>query len=114
VSAWVTPALAAALWTGLLAQPRIGSFGDPWVWLLGGALLLAAAVAGAPRERTCDPALERAGLLERDRADPVEALAPPNATRSTVPALVVALAGSFLLAVNRCRLRTSRSRGCLG
>ena len=99
MSAWLTPALAVALWAGLLAQPGIGAFADAWVWLLGGAVLLAVAVAGAPRNRAGDPALVRAGLIERDCADPVEALAPPNANRSAAPALVIALAGSFLLAV---------------
>jgi competence protein ComEC len=113
VSAWVTPAVAATLWAGLLAQPRIGAFADAWVWLFGGALLLAAAVVGAPRDRTGDPSLVRAGLLERDRADPVEALAPPNVNRSAVPALVVALAGSFLLAVGWGTVHEHRVQGAV-
>jgi competence protein ComEC len=113
VSAWVTPALAATLWAGLLAQPRIGAFADAWVWLFGGALLLAAAVVGAPRDRRSDPALVRAGLLERDREDPVEALAPPNLNRSAVPALTVALAGSFLLAVGWGTVHEHRVQGAV-
>jgi competence protein ComEC len=99
VSAWVTPALAAALWAGLLAQPRVGALAAAWVWMLGGALLLLAAFAAAPPSARGEPALERAGLLERDRADPVEAVAPPNAAHTVVPALLIALVGSFVLAI---------------
>jgi len=113
VSAWVTPALAAALWAGLLAQPGIGRFAEAWVWLFGGALLLAAAVAGAPREPEGDPMLERAGLLARDRADLVESVTPPNAARSFVPALLVALAGSFLLAVGWGAVHEHRVQGAV-
>jgi competence protein ComEC len=113
VSAWVTPALAAVLWAGLLAQPGIGAFADPWVWLLGGALLLAAAVAGAPRDRTCDPALQGAGLLERERADPVEALAPPGGGRSIVPAVLVALVGAFLLCIGWGEVHEHRVQGAV-
>jgi hypothetical protein len=114
VSAWVTPALATALWAGLLAQPRIGRFAEAWVWLLGGALLLAAAVAGAPRDPDGDRVLERAGLLERDRADLLEAVGPPNAGRSSfVPALLVTLAGSFLLAVGWGTVHEHRVQGAV-
>ena len=70
MSAWLTPALAVALWAGLLAQPGIGAFADAWVWLLGGAVLLAVAVAGAPRNRAGDPALVRAGLIAPIRSRP--------------------------------------------
>ena len=113
MSAWVTPALAAALWAGLLAQPRIGRLAEAWVWLFVGALLLVAAVAGAPREPGGDPVLERAGLLGLDGADLVEAVAPPNAARSFVPALLVALAGSFLLAVGWGTVHEHRVQGAI-
>ena len=36
MSAWITPALAAVFWAGLLLQPRIGELVDPWVWLSAG------------------------------------------------------------------------------
>jgi competence protein ComEC len=113
VSAWVTPALAAALWAGLLAQPRIGASADAWVWLLGGAALLAASIASAPRSSGDDPALERAGLLGRDRRDLVEAVAPPSALHSAIPALLVALVGSFLLAVGWGTVHEHRVQGAV-
>ena len=113
MSAWVTPALAAALWAGLLAQPRIGAFADAWVWLLGGALLLAASVVGAPRDPVGGPALERAGLLERDRRDPVDADAPLRSARSATPALLVALTGAFLLAVGWGIVHEHRIQGAV-
>jgi competence protein ComEC len=113
VSSWVTPALAAAMWAALLVQPRIGALADAWVWLFGGALLLAAAVAGAPRDPAGDPALERAGLLERDRTELVEAVAPPNPSRSALPALLIALAGAFLLAVGWGVVHEHRVQGAV-
>lgn len=113
MSAWITPALAAALWAGLLAQPKVGAVVDAWVWLLAGALLLGAAVVGAPRDPTGDPALERAGLLESGRRDPVEAVAPSNPARSAVPALLVALAGAFLLAVGWGVVHEHRVQGAV-
>ena len=48
MSAWITPALAAVFWAGLLLQPRVGEFADPWVWLSAGGGLLGAALALAP------------------------------------------------------------------
>jgi competence protein ComEC len=113
VSAWVTPALASAVWAGLLAQPRIGSFADAWVWVFGGALLLATSIAGAPRSSGDDPALERAGLVERDQRLLVEAVAPPGASRSAVPALLVALAGAFLVAVGWGTVHEHRVQGAV-
>ena len=113
MSGWITPALAAALWAGLLAQPRIGGFADAWVWMLGGALLLAAALFGAPLDVDRDPALERAGLLERDPLDPIESVAPPNPARSAVPALLIALVGSFLLAIGWGDVHEHRVQGAV-
>ena len=113
MSSWVTPALAAAMWAALLVQPRIGALADAWVWLLGGALLFAAAVAGAPRDPAGDPALEGAGLLERDRTELVEAVAPPNPSRSALPALLIALAGAFLLAVGWGDVHEHRVQGAV-
>ena len=51
MSAWITPALAAVFWAGLLLQPLVGRFADPWVWLSGGGALLLLAVAIAPERR---------------------------------------------------------------
>ena len=113
MSAWVTPALAAALWAGLLAQPRIGAFADAWVWLLGGALLLAASVAGAPRATAGDRALERSGLIDHDRCDPVESMTRPNASRSVVPALLVALVGAVLLSIGWGTAHEHRVQGAV-
>src|SRR4029077_257814 len=63
VSAWITPALAAVFWAGLLVQPHVGELVDPWVWLSAGGGLLGAALALAPGRAEGGRALDRAGLI---------------------------------------------------
>ena len=62
MSAWITPALAAVFWAGLLLQPLVGRFADPWAWLGRRALLLVA-VAIAPERRI--EGVARAGGADR-------------------------------------------------
>jgi competence protein ComEC len=113
VSGWITPALAGAVWAGLIAQTKIGSFADAWVWLLGGALLVVGSLAGVPRDPTGPPVLERAGLVERRRPDPVEDVAPASRAASVLPALLVALAGAFVLAVGWGDVHEHRVQGAV-
>ncbi|HEY8115010.1 MAG TPA: ComEC/Rec2 family competence protein, partial [Actinomycetota bacterium] len=112
MSAWITPALAAVFWAGLLAQPRLGDVVDPWVWLSAGGGLLGAALALAPQPAEGTGSLERAGLLERD---PRAAVAPAT-TRYDRPAwlpLGLALIGAVLLAVGWGSLHEHRVRGAV-
>ena len=97
MSAWITLALAAVFWAGLLAQPWIGDVFDPWVWLSAGSGLLGAALALAP-EPEDTRSLERAGLVVRD---PRAAVA-PTPTRHDRPvwlSMGLALIGAGLLAI---------------
>jgi len=101
VSAWITPALAAVFWAGLLLQPRVGEFADPWVWLSAGGGLLGAALALAPGRVKGPGSLERAGLVEagpRDLRDAV-APAPIRRERAVWAPLPLAFVGSLLLAI---------------
>ncbi|MCI0635132.1 MAG: DNA internalization-related competence protein ComEC/Rec2 [Actinobacteria bacterium] len=101
MSAWALPALAAGLWAGLLVRPWIGERVDAWVWLVGGALALAVAVALAPsavpgsntRRRSVRGPLERAGLVSDPAGDPAGGLAFAAGTPS------VAAWGSLVLSV---------------
>jgi len=101
VSAWITPALAAVFWAGLLLQPRVGEFADPWVWLSAGGGLLGAALALARGRAEGPGSLERAGLVQagpRDLRDAV-APAPIRRERAVWAPLPLALVGSLLLAI---------------
>jgi len=101
VSAWITPALAAVFWAGLLLQPRVGEFAGPWVWLSAGGGLLGAALALAPGRVKGPGSLERAGLVEagpRDLRDAV-APAPIRRERAVWAPLPLAFVGSLLLAI---------------
>ena len=112
MSAWITPALAAVFWAGLLAQPRLGDVVDPWVWLSAGGGLLGVALILAPQPAEGTGSLERAGLLERD---PRAAVAPAT-TRHDRPAwlpLGLALIGAVLLAVGWGSLHEHRVRGAV-
>src|SRR5262245_10756508 len=74
---------------------------------------MVAALAGVPRDPSGSTALVRAGLVERDRPDPVQAVAPPSSGRSILPALLVALAGAFLLAVGWGDVHEHRVQGAV-
>ena len=76
MSAWITPALAAVFWAGLLLQPRVGELVDPWVWLATGGGLLGAALALAPGRAEAVTSLERAGLVDTTAGDLRAAVAP--------------------------------------
>ena len=115
MSAWITPALAAVFWAGLLLQPLVGRFADPWAWLSGGGTLLLVAVAIAPERRSEKGSLERAGLIAPAARDPRAALASPP-TRGRRPAwlcLLVALVGTLLLAVGWGSVHEHRVRDAL-
>jgi DNA internalization-related competence protein ComEC/Rec2 len=103
VSAWITPALAAVFWAGLLVQPRVGELVDPWVWLSVGGGLLGAALALAPGRTETLTSLERAGLVTTAAGDLRAAVAPApirkDRTVWTPLPLPLALAGSLLLAI---------------
>jgi competence protein ComEC len=112
VSAWITPALAAVFWAGLLAQPWIGDVVNPWVWLSSGGGLLGAALALAPEPAEDTGSLERAGLVERD---PRAAVAPAH-TRHDRPVWLppaLALMGAVLLAVAWGSVHEHRVRGAV-
>src|SRR6185503_8819660 len=93
VSAWITPALAAVFWVGLLVQPRVGELVDPWVLLATGGGLLGAALALA--------SLERAGFVATAAGDPRAAVAPEpiRRDRAVWAPLPLALVGTLLLAI---------------
>ena len=101
MSAWITPALAAVFWAGLLLQPRVGELVDPWVWLSAGGGLLGAALALAPGRAEPVTSLERAGLVATAAADLRTAVAPEpiRTDRAVWAPLPLALAGSLLLAI---------------
>ena len=115
MNAWITPALAAVFWAGLLLQPLIGRYAGPWAWLSGSGALLLAAVAIAPERRVEGGSLERAGLIARAARDPRAAVAPPP-TRARRPAwlcLLAALVGTLLLAVGWGSVHEHRVRDAL-
>ena len=115
MSAWITPVLAAVFWAGLLLQPLIGRFADPWGWLSGGGALLLVAVGIAPERRIERGSLERAGLIAPAARDPRAAVAPPP-TRAHRPAwlcLLAALVGTLLLAVGWGSVHEHRVRDAL-
>ena len=103
MSAWITPALAAVFWAGLLLQPRVGELVDPWAWLSAGGALLGTALALAPGRTEALTSLERAGLVTTAAGDLRAAVAPApirkDRTVWTPLPLPLALAGSLLLAI---------------
>ena len=98
MSAWITPALAAVFWAGLLTQPWIADVVDPWVWLVAGGGLLGAALVLAAKPAQGMGSLEREGLVERDPRAAV-APAPPRHDRPVWLPPALALIGAMLLAV---------------
>jgi drug/metabolite transporter (DMT)-like permease len=112
VSAWITPALAAVFWAGLLAQPLIGDVVDPWIWLSAGGGLLGAALALAAGPAEDTGSLERAGLVERDPRAAV-APAPIRHDRPVWVPLALALIGAVLLAVGWGSVHEHRVRGAV-
>ena len=102
MSAWITPALAAVFWAGLLVQPHVGELVDPWVWLSAGGGLLGAALALAPGRAEAEH-VARASRARRDRGRRSPGRASrrrrsERTERSWAP-LPLALAGSLLLAI---------------
>src|SRR6185295_1696968 len=97
VSAWITPALAAVFWAGLLLQPGVGELVDPWVWLSAGGALLGAALTLAPGRADALTSLERAGLIDSRPLDLRAAVAPAPIRRDRIVLLPLplALAGSL-------------------
>ncbi len=116
MSAWITPALAAVFWAGLLLQPLVGEIADPWLWMSAGGALVGVAVALAPGRRSDGGSLEKAGLVDvRPPRDPRAAVAPAR-TRRDRPVwacLVFALLGSLLLAVGWGTAHEHRVRDAL-
>jgi competence protein ComEC len=112
VSTWITPALAAVFWAGLLAQPLIGDVVDPWVWLSAGGGLLGAALALAPEPVEGAGSLERAGLIERD---PRSAVAPARTRHDRLVWLppVLSLLGVVVLAVGWGSVHEHRLQGAV-
>jgi competence protein ComEC len=102
VSGWVLPALAAAVWGGLLARPILAGSEPAWWWFGPGVVALGLALALAQPTTHEAPPLRRAGLLARERVDEVIASvtgpAGSSAARGAGSA-VLALAAAFVLAV---------------
>ena len=116
MSAWLTPALAAVFWAGLLLQPLVGEFADPWLWMSAGGALVGIGIALAPGPRTDGGSLEKAGVLPaRSVGDPRTGVTPPShgRARPARPAMTFALLGSLLLAVGWGTTHEHRVRDAL-
>jgi DNA internalization-related competence protein ComEC/Rec2 len=116
VSGWITPALAASIWAGLLARPSLAGAEPAWMWLLGGIVAMGAALATAPG-RGSPSLLEGAGLVRRDLGEAlVETVSPspvaPGGGRARA-AGVLALGAAFLLAVGWGSAHEHRVRDAL-
>lgn len=108
MSAWILPALAAAVWTGTLAQSLIGEALETWAWLIGGLVGLGLAVATAPSrpesETGDEEALQLAERLVRDVA------APSRGDRRRWRASALGVVAVFLLAVGWANVHEHRVR----
>ena len=62
MTSWIVPALAAAFWAGAILWPALGRLVTPWEPLVAGLIVLALALARAPRRRA-DDRLAAAGLV---------------------------------------------------
>lgn len=115
MSAWLLPAAAGAFWIGLLAWPVVGRAVSPLAWLVAGAAVLVASVAGAP-VRAEDP-LEAAGLvptLTEEAA--LAALAPPRLRAGRGPpwaAACLAVSALFLFGAGWGGVHERRVEGSL-
>ncbi|HJS26005.1 MAG TPA: DNA internalization-related competence protein ComEC/Rec2 [Actinomycetota bacterium] len=100
MSSWILPAIASAMWAGLLFRPYVGDAVPVAVWFGAGVLGLAAGVALAPaRGDEHRGALDRAGLSTTHPL--AHAVASPRPDRSTPswPAAAVASLATLALAI---------------
>jgi len=110
VSAWRTPAAAAAVWAGLLLRPLVGERLPVAAWLALGSALLLGALALAPR-RSPHPELRLPGPTS-----PVRALEPARLSPGRGPLAVPAtltVAGVLALAVGWGGAHAHRTRDAL-
>jgi hypothetical protein len=114
VSGWITPALAAAIWAGLLARPGIAG-GEPAWWWFCPVSSLGVAVTVAPRPTRETGPLLRAGLVDRGPADVLDSVSPPAISSPShgLASGALALAAAFLLAVGWGSAHEHRVRDAL-
>jgi competence protein ComEC len=114
VSTWILPGLAAAMWAGLLVRPLVGEAVPVVVWVVAGALGLAAALALAPdrgdKERG---ALERVGLSPAPSLADAVASPGPSRSRPSWPAAAVAVLATLALAIGWGSAHAHRIDGAL-
>jgi competence protein ComEC len=114
VSSWILPGVAAAMWSGLLLRPLVGDESPAVVWILAGALGLAAALALAPaRGDRGGGALDRVGLSPTPSL--AHAVASPHPSRSTPswPAATVAVLATVAIAIGWGNAHAHRVEGSL-